>query len=143
MKSSRMLSEAQEVSNTLSQIYFPLPFGPVQYEDKLDLIKRILRYEKEFDCNYRWNSLGYESPFYEAVDDEKQAIKQFVSQVFGNSHFDSSMNVFRICYKDMRLSKKEDWKKEETSPVKYHWTNVLARASAQFDNLNTINPAVS
>jgi hypothetical protein len=161
-KSIRTQTYSQERMSALGNIYYPLPFGPVKFLNKLDLIKKILRNSGTYNENFMWEALGFfekedskqnikndiksqETIFKSTVNfisnskylkdiplNEKKEIFVFMKKLFGE--MEDKMNVFDIIFKDILSSDLSN--KELFQPyLDQHWSSILGKITMEHNHI--------
>jgi hypothetical protein len=162
-KSIRTQTYSHERISSISNIYYPLPFGPVKFVNKLDLIKKILRNSEEYNEAFMWEALGYFNK--ENSNSKKEKLDSnsqdniFNSSTFTNPNYKmlnniplsekkeifkfmkkvfgnmkEKMTIFDVIFKDILSSDLTN--KEFFQPyLDQHWSSILGKISMEHHNI--------
>jgi hypothetical protein len=165
----RLLSKnSQTASNdrvgSISGNFFRLPFGPIKFINKMDLIQRILRQSEEFSEKHFFEMLGFleqENPSWIKSNSKSQEVDpstqdfspskahlkkmlNMTTEELENTYqflrnvfgsvLQGKLTVFDVVYKD--LLSLDVLNREMFKPfMDQHWTNILGKISMEHDSI--------
>ena len=161
-------SSQERISYFLNQI-FRLPFGPIRFENKMEIVKKILCGSEEYGERHFFEMLGFlesESLLVSAsasksqegdrpvliersseIDrllgldlEDKDLIYKFIRDVFQKAG-NPKLTVFDVVFKDF-MSLDLMNRDSFQSYLDQHWTNILGKVALEHDSIKAMNKEV-